>query len=414
MGSSFQAPNLSSEFWKFNMSKSISTLLVVDDDIIQCRIIEAVAVQMGIGVTCVSTLQAAADAIRYQVFDGITIDLALGDRTGVELLRAISALRIKPYVIVISGCDKRIMNATVRMAQDAGIADVASLSKPIEITRLRELLGEARCSGEQTQSLTRKSPAVSSAALEEALRDNRIYAAFQPKVDLASGRLIGCEALARWNRDQLGFVPPDVFIAVAERSGQIKAVTHVMLESALDAAAAFIVHDPSFVMAVNISGSLVCDDQFPDEIERILQSAGVAPVNLMLEVTETTAMADAARAVDVLLQLRLKGIGLSIDDFGTGYSSLSALARMPFNELKIDRSFITNCIDDSDMMKIVRGSIALAHGFGMKVVAEGIEDVRTAEMLSEIGCDVGQGYVFAPALSVDALQGWRNGRNVHA
>ena len=396
------------------MQKSISTLLVVDDDIIQCRIIEAVAAQMGIVVTCVSTFQAAADAIRFQVFDGITIDLSLGEKTGVELLRAISALRLKPYVIVISGCDQRIMNTTVRMAQDAGIADVASLSKPIQLTRLREFLGEARHSGEPSRPLARKSPAVSSADLGKALRDYQIYAAFQPKVELSSGKLVGCEALARWNSEQCGFVPPDVFIAVAERSGQIKAVTHLMLERALDAAKTFIAHDSSFVMAVNISGSLVCDDHFPDEIERILQSAGVAPANLMLEVTETTAMADASRAVDVLLQLRLKGIGLSIDDFGTGYSSLSALARMPFNELKIDRSFVTNCIHDGDMLKIVRGSIALAHGFGMKVVAEGIEDVTTAEMLSEIGCDVGQGYVFAPALSVDALQGWRDGRNVDA
>jgi EAL domain-containing protein (putative c-di-GMP-specific phosphodiesterase class I) len=117
-------------------------------------------------------------------------------------------------------------------------------------------------------------------------------------------------------------------------------------------------------------------------------------------------MSDLSRAMDVLLRLRLKGIGLSIDDFGTGYSSLTALARMPFSELKIDRSFVYGSLADADLWKIVRGSVALGHEFNMKVVAEGIEDDQTRAALGNIGCDVGQGYEFSPALSKDAFIDW--------
>jgi EAL domain-containing protein (putative c-di-GMP-specific phosphodiesterase class I) len=300
---------------------------------------------------------------------------------------------------VISGCDERIMNATVRMAYDAGIPNVSSLSKPINLMQLRDILNAAKPGRGRRSREDQKTQTVSVARLERALRDREIHAAFQPKIELSSGRIVGSEALARWTCSDLGAVPPETFIAAAERSHQIKALTLLMLEEAIEASRDFIARDPAFVMAVNISGSLVSDRSLPEEIERILQHADVRPSSLLLEVTETTAMADASRAIDVLLQLRLRGIGLSIDDFGTGYSSLSALARMPFNELKIDRSFVTHCRDDDDMWKIVRGSIALAHGFGMKVVAEGIEDMKTAEALSAIGCDLGQGYVFAPAFS---------------
>jgi EAL domain-containing protein (putative c-di-GMP-specific phosphodiesterase class I)/ActR/RegA family two-component response regulator len=392
------------------MKSQISKLLVVDDEIMQCRIIEAVAVRKAIEVTFVSTFDAAMRELRAKSFDCVSVDLTLGEHSGVELLRAISELPVVPFVIIVSGCDDRIMNATVRMAHDVGIPAVASMTKPIDIVRLREILTAARRSDRQKAIGQRILPDICGARLEQAVRNREIHAAFQPKIDFSSGRIIGCEALARWTCSDLGTIPPDIFIAVAERSGQIKALTLLMLEDAIGAGKHFVARDSQFVMSVNISGSLVSDESLPDEIEAILLRAGAAPRNLMLEITETTAMADASRAIDVLLGLRLKGIGLSIDDFGTGYSSLSVLARMPFNELKIDRSFVTHCLQDTDMWKIVRGSIALAHGFGMTAVAEGIEDIGTAEALAEIGCDIGQGYFLAPALSASDFSNWCNAR----
>ena len=388
------------------MKSQISRLLVVDDEILQCKVIEIVAARLAIDVSSVSKLDAAVKELGVQTFDCITVDLSLGERSGIELLRTISKLPIVPYVIIISGCDERIMNATVRMAHDVGISAVASLTKPIDIMRLREILTAGGPARKQRALGNRIPQIVSDTRLEQAVRDREIRAAFQPKIDFSSGRITGSEALARWTCSDLGTVPPDIFIAVAERSSQIKALTMLMLEDAIEASKHFIACDPQFIMSVNIAGCLVSDESLPDEIEAILHRVGVPPRNLMLEVTETTAMADASRAIDVLLQLRLKGIGLSIDDFGTGYSSLSVLARMPFNELKIDRSFVTHCLEDDDMWRIVRGSIALAHEFGMNVVAEGIEDRETWQALDEIGCDIGQGFLFSPGLPSAEFQSW--------
>ena len=373
-------------------------LLVVDDDTLQCRIIEAVASQMKIAVTCVGSFEAATNMLLNRPFDCISVDLSLGDRSGIELLRAISILETVPRVIIISGCDERVLNATVRMAIDVGIPDARSIAKPVDIACLRIALNALKQPCVRLQVAGEGSPDISSDRLRQALTDKEIYAAFQPKIDLSNGRIIGCEALARWNCRDLGMVPPDIFIAAAERHHHINELTLLMLEDAIQANMELIDLNPNFVMAVNISGSLISDAALPGQIERILDSSNMPAKNLLLEITETTAMADPGRAVDILLNLRLKGIGLSIDDFGTGYSSLSALARMPFNELKIDRSFVKNCVHDKDMWKIVSGSVSLAHSFGMTAVAEGIEDLETAEALAQINCDLGQGYLFAPAL----------------
>jgi EAL domain-containing protein (putative c-di-GMP-specific phosphodiesterase class I) len=179
-----------------------------------------------------------------------------------------------------------------------------------------------------------------------------------------------------------------------------------MLHESLRMARQFDEADPSFVVAVNLSATLLSDTSIPEEIERMLEGVGVSPRALTIEVTESTAMTDVARAMDVLLRLRIKGVGLSIDDFGTGYSSLAVLARMPFNELKIDRSFVRDCLVDADMWKVVSASVAIAHQYNMKVVAEGIEDADTWSALNGLGCDIGQGFKFSRGLTRDAFLAW--------
>ena len=166
--------------------------------------------------------------------------------------------------------------------------------------------------------------------------------------------------------------------------------------------------NPGFTVAVNISGSLLNDLMLPERIESVLNEHGVAPQALIVEVTESVAMSDVERAMDILVRLRIKGIGASIDDFGTGFSSLSALARLPFSELKIDQSFARNCDRDPDMSKIVQASIGLARAFGMKVVAEGIENPRALAKLRDAGCDTAQGYLFSPSLKIERVARWMN------
>ncbi len=149
----------------------------------------------------------------------------------------------------------------------------------------------------------------------------------------------------------------------------------------------------------------------PARIEGILRKEGVEPEALIVDVTESIAMSDVDRAMDILVRLRIKGIGAAIDDFGTGFSSLAALARLPFSELKIDQSFVKGCEADEDMMKIVEASVALGKAFNMKVVAEGIDSSHTLASVRHAGCDVGQGYLFAPALQAERVDRWMSKHN---
>ncbi|NVN87825.1 MAG: EAL domain-containing response regulator [Rhodopseudomonas sp.] len=382
-------------------------VLIVDDDLIQGVIICGVCTRIGYEARSVSSFQAAEQLIPTEPFDCITIDLSLGDRDGIGLLRLIAGLDPVPRVVVISGCESRILNATVRMARAAGIFDAISLPKPIDLVLLREVL-TARCQDghSRRRSNDRQRVDITAEHLQQALQRREIYPAFQPKIQLSTGRVVGCEALARWDSPDFGSVGPDVFIPLAEQGGCIKAMTWQMLRDSMEMARAYIGADSDFVVAVNLSATLLSDATIPEEIERLLNETGFPAKSLMVEVTETIAMADVFRAMDILLRLRIKGVGVSMDDFGTGYSSMSALARMPFCELKIDRSFVKDCLTDADMWKVVASSVAIAHEYNMKVVAEGIEDVDTWQALDAIGCDVGQGFEFSRALPLDAFAAW--------
>jgi len=384
-----------------------SRILVVDDDAVQGTIISSVCRRLGHQPVFVSSYQAAADQIATGGFDCVTIDLSLGDRDGIELLRLIAAAGQSPRVIVISGCDQRILSATVRMARAAGIVDAVSLQKPIDLAALNEALNFG---GGDQRSLRRRSDRrqspITADDLARGLDAGELYPAFQPKVRLATGEVTGCEALARWESPSLGQVAPDLFVPLAEQSGLIKPITLMMLRESIGMARQFRETDPSFVVAVNLSATLLSDATIPEEVEQLLEEAGLPARALIIEVTESTAMTDIACAMDILLRLRIKGVGISIDDFGTGYSSLAALARMPFSELKIDRCFVKDCLVDADMWKVVSASVAIAHQYNMQAVAEGIEDIKTWRALTDLGCDIGQGFGFSPGLRRDAFVAW--------
>jgi EAL domain-containing protein (putative c-di-GMP-specific phosphodiesterase class I) len=205
---------------------------------------------------------------------------------------------------------------------------------------------------------------------------------------------------------EFGILSPAIFIPLVERFGLMPELTNRILSSAIADSRRLIEKHPGFTIAVNVSGSLLTDLMLPERIERILREERVAPQSLIVEVTESVAMSDVDRAMDILVRLRIKGVGAAIDDFGTGFSSLAALARLPFSELKIDQTFVKGCEADEDMMKIVQASIALASAFRMKVVAEGIDNAHTLARVRQAGCDIGQGYLFAPSLRLERVERW--------
>ncbi|HVM18416.1 MAG TPA: bifunctional diguanylate cyclase/phosphodiesterase [Egibacteraceae bacterium] len=232
---------------------------------------------------------------------------------------------------------------------------------------------------------------------------------YQPRADLRTGRVVGVEALARWQHPERGFVPPDEFIAVAERSGLINDLTWHVLRTSLAQCRAWRLSGLPLGVSVNLSArSLI--PELPGKVERILSETCVAASALTLEITESTIMADPENTRGVLDELSAMGVQLSIDDFGTGYSSLSYLRRLPVDEIKVDRSFVMGMSRDEGDAAIVRSTVDLGRNLGLQVVAEGIEDAETWTALATLGCDMAQGYYLSPPVTPPEFDRWLRSR----
>ncbi len=248
--------------------------------------------------------------------------------------------------------------------------------------------------------------------LQRAIEEDELILAFQPKLRLTDGALTGAEALLRWQHPARGLLPPAAFIPFAEQTGFIRKVTRWALRAGVHTAAEWARSGKPLPLSVNISADDLADPALADYVWQVLSASGLDPSLLTLELTESGFITDPERALARLEALRALGVGLSIDDFGTGYSSLSYLARMPVTELKIDRSFVIAIRERTEVAAIVRAAAEMAHCLGLSVVAEGIEDEPTAAMLAALGCDLGQGYLYAkPMLEAD-FQRWRQSQPV--
>jgi diguanylate cyclase len=242
--------------------------------------------------------------------------------------------------------------------------------------------------------------------LRRALETNDLELHYQPQIALATGEVLGAEALVRWRHPQRGLILPDEFIPLAERTGLIRGISDWVLETALAQCRAWRLAGLDLRIAVNLSVRDLQEARLPEMIAALLAAHSVEPRLLRVEITESVLMADRARGVAVLGQLRAIGLEIAIDDFGTGYSSLAYLAELQIDALKIDRSFVSRLESGERHAAIVRSTLDMAHRLGLHVIAEGVEDRRTLMMLAEMGCDAAQGHFFAPAMPATELEEW--------
>jgi len=239
--------------------------------------------------------------------------------------------------------------------------------------------------------------------LDTALATGQLWNAYQPKLDLKSGEIVGAEALVRWHHPQRGPIEPDSFIPIVEENGRARDLTAYVMQQAIEDALHWGELGFSIGVAVNVSAALLADHEFIEMVAQVLQSSRLPTARVTIEVTETAAMDNPDRAIAALESWRRLGINISIDDYGTGQSSLNYLQKLPATELKVDKSFVQTIASDPRNAIMVRSTIVLAHELGMKVVAEGIEDAECLGLLREMGCDSGQGYFIGRPMSADAL-----------
>jgi len=243
--------------------------------------------------------------------------------------------------------------------------------------------------------------------LRQALEANQLLLHYQPKVDLKTKAVVGAEALLRWPHARRGLVPPGEFIRDAEQTGLIRPLTRWVVDRAVREAQGFARAGHALPVAVNVSARNLHDDRIVDDVRTALRTHDVPADRLQVEVTESAVMADPARAREVLGGLSTQGVRISIDDFGTGYSSLGQLRRLPVTELKIDGSFVRGMVGDgAEDTAIVRSTSELAHNLGLSVVAEGVEDQWTLDVLSTFGCDHAQGFYIARPMAPADLVRW--------
>jgi len=239
--------------------------------------------------------------------------------------------------------------------------------------------------------------------LDDAIDRGEVWVAYQPKLDLASRRIVGAEALARWTHPEKGPIAASEFVAAAEQHNRIGKLTDFVLEKAVAAAAQINKRGIDFDIAVNLSARLLSDKGFTLRLSALLARHGLAPKHLTLELTETAALAGSGEGLDMIARLRDLGINIAIDDYGTGLSTLEYLKKIPANEIKIDQSFVKSMTDNRSDRLMVQSTIGLAHSLGRRVVAEGVEHRDILDLLIEMGCDIAQGFAVGRPMSIDSL-----------
>lgn len=377
----------------------MNTLLIVDDERAFGEFVKKVASGLGFAVTVTETPAALLENLLPHP-TVIIVDLQMPGFDGIELLRELAAQRVTSKVVVASGVDSRTIDTVHRLGSELGLDMGGSINKPIRVAELQALL-----TGMKKQKFE---PTVET--LTDAIATDALFPLFQPKIDVASGRCIGVEMLVRWREASGTVIEPSCFIAFAEQMGLIDSLTEWVLRQGIAQAGEWHRMGLDLKVSVNASATNMHDVTLPDRVEAMCRQAGVPPSRLVIELTETATMRDAARLMEVLARLRIKEVELSIDDFGTGYSSLVQLHRLPFTEIKIDQSFITTMNHESEV--IARAITTMGHALGMIVTAEGVETQQTLDLLEELGVDQVQGYLLSrpiPALDIPDFVRMRSG-----
>ena len=388
-------------------------IMVLDDDQVMLRILPIQLRNFGLrskGFGEIETFDDAATALE-QLYDQpggfglIFCDLQMPGMDGVEFVSHLAESGYAGKLVLLTGEDEQILNAVRDLAISRGLSVIGALRKPVYPDALQAVLASID-DLEQEQGETGRALKLHDAPLDR-LPTSEVQAWFQPLVSLRTGELLGFEALARWQDAQFGLVSPANLPPGLATPEEVERFTGIVLAQAVHQLAGWAAQGKPWSVSVNVAASMFSDASFPDRIRDLAQGVGAPLDRLTLEVTENEVFTQSSVQLETASRLRLKKVGLSVDDFGTGYSSLANLRDFPFSELKIDRSFVTGAASNPRLRTMLEANLKMASELKVRTVAEGIENVEELLLVRGFGCNVGQGYLFSPALpGGDAIEQW--------
>ena len=385
------------------MQSEVGRVLILDDEPAIGKSLAAMVRHFDMESKAVESAEDFFNEVRDWKPTHIILDLIMPGKDGIEVLLELATMGCESVIGLSSGLDPRVMKAAQVSGTEHGLVIQHLLPKPMTLKILEDFLSAHPLPVETPLAqlaLPHEYNRISGDDLRHALEHDEISLAYQPITSCQTHMLKGFEALARWNHPDKGWIPADYFICLAEHSGLIHQITDRVTEMAL-AWFSSARHFPDLTLSVNISAKTFSDTSFPDKLEAAARKAFIEPGKVILEVTETAAIEDRRQALDLFTRLRVKGFEVSIDDFGIGNSSLAMLSRLPFSEVKIDKSFGMNAETSDEAKKIIKSTVELGHDLGLRVVAEGVEHGATLNYLAKIGCDHAQGYYIARPMAGD-------------
>jgi len=382
-------------------------VLVLDDHAYQCMLLKDMLEEAGFRhVDTTLDAHEALERIRKEGHQLVLMDVDMPGMDGAQFIHELACRDLNPILAIITGCSRRMSNSIGLMAKERGFAVLGTFIKPVSTEQI----------GSLAVSLQRKPPAPPTAQpgscaddirplldrrmVETALRDGSIQAWFQPKKSLASGNIVGAEALVRWQHKELGLMPPSWFLKSLRAYNLDHELLLRMLDDGLKAYSIWRGQGHRIPISVNLSASLLDLPQLPDELHAMVTKLDIPASDVTFELLEDAMPTLAGQFHMGASRLRLKGFGLSQDDFGKGYSSMYSLISTPFTEVKIDRAFVNGAAANEVLAAALVASIQLGRQLGLQVTAEGVETLEDLQFLRRIGCDVAQGFLISAAVNV--------------
>ncbi len=380
--------------------------LIADDDRSIRQLIVAMLDEIGVsdvkeaasGVEALFLVDQYPDQVEVMI-----IDLCMPEMDGIELLRALAERNFSGRLVVISGLDKSVLRGALEVARMHPLNVVGALPKPIDLIELTKLL-------QRTVNLTGKADEsfrnLQLDDLFDAVMHRQIKPYYQPLVDIRNEKVVGIEALARWEHKTLGMIPPDIFIPMAERKGVIYTLTNLMFELALKDFQTLKLLGYPLQLSFNLSATLLNLHKLPDNLLKQVEKYEINPEEVILEITESFGIVNDREAMETLSRLRLKGFQLAIDDFGTGYAAINNLLNMPFTQLKIDRSFVTDASNNEVAKTLLESCLRLSHDLELEVVCEGIESEEDLNLVRRFEGTIAQGFLISRPKPFKELVRW--------